>query len=148
MKVPAFLGHVITANAVVSGIGRGGIYCSPNTSCDETAGCHSCGACSTEKPKRRLFCPVADPDAYTVGQCIRISYLALHDLAAAGIVFGIPLFCALAVSLLWHLLFSPTADSPGAIFATLSALATGFLFVYIIERVVRTLFPVTIVTRK
>ena len=148
MKVPAILGHITTANAVVSKIAKNGIYCSPNTSCDEPAECHNCGACTTQKPKRLLFCPIPDPGAYTIGQCLYISYLAIHEAVAAGIVFGLPIFCAVAVSLLWHSYFSTAADSPGAIFATVSSLALGFFFVYMIEKIVRALFPVTIVTKK
>ncbi len=148
MKPPHILGSIKTTNAVVAKIIQKGIYCSPNSSCDEPAECHNCTTCATQKPKRLFFCPVPDPSVYTVGQCIHISYLALHEAVAAGIVFGLPLFCAVTVSLLWHSYFSTTADSPGAIFATVSALALGFFFVYIIEKIVRAMFPVTIVTKK
>jgi positive regulator of sigma E activity len=147
MKIPAILGCIKTGNAVVTKIAERGIYCSLNTSCNERAGCQTCTTCFPQKTKRMLFCPVPDPNTYTIGQCIKISYPALHEVIAAGIVFGLPLLCAVTTALLWQSCFSTTSDSPGAIFATVSALAAGFFFVFIIEKLIRAFFPIIIITK-
>ena len=144
MVLPNFIGSVKSNNAVVSRIAKKGIYVSPNPSCNEPAGCHNCSLCSIKPSKLEFFCSIPNPYDYSEGQCIRIKYFSLTEVVAAVAVFGIPIFCAIVTYIGYSLFFTASTETFGLVLATAVAVGFGFIIVYLIERLTRYIYPVTI----
>lgn len=144
MQVPNYIGSVKSNNAVVSRIAKNGIHVSPNLSCNEPAGCHNCSLCGTKPSKLEFFCSIPNPYDYSEGQCIRIKYFSLTEVVAAVVVFGIPIFCAIVTYTVYSLFIAASTETLGLVLATAVAVVFGFIIVYIIEKLTRYFYPVTI----
>lgn len=145
MKIPSFIGTVKVNNAVISKVKENGIFVSPNTSCDKPAGCHGCSLCTPGKSKIRFFCAVSEPSGYTEGQCVRIQYFSFNEAVAAFVVFGVPIFCALVTYITMSIFLNAGIESSGMVLSTVFAVVAGFIIVYLIDRIVRYLYPVIII---
>ena len=146
MKIPGFIGGVRLNNGVISKVKENGIYVSPNTSCEKPAGCHGCLLCTPSRSKLRFFCSVPKPSDYSEGQCVRIKYFSFNEAVAAGVVFGVPVLCAVVTYILLSAFFYAGTETFGLVLSTAFAVVFGFIMVYLIDKIVRYFYPVTIET--
>ena len=144
MKIPAVIGAVKSNNGVILKVKEKGIYVSPNTSCDKPAGCHGCSLCTPGRSQLKFFCSVPKPADYSEGQCVRIQYFSFNEAVAAGVVFGIPIFCAVVTYIALSIFSNTGAETLGLVLSTTLAVVVGFAIVYLIDRVIRYFYPVTI----
>ncbi len=144
MEIPAFIGTVKLNNAVISKVKENGIYVSPNISCDKPTGCHGCSLCTPGKPNLRFFCSVPEPSDYAEGQCVRIKYFSFNEAVAAVVVFGVPVFCAVVTYIILSVFSNTRTETSGLVLSTAFAVVIGFIFVYLIDRIIRYFYPVTI----
>jgi hypothetical protein len=142
--VPVF-GSIKTSQAVVRRTTARGIFVQPVEECATSVkGCHGCALCQTTRSGHLFFCAVDSPGSFSPGQCVNITWLALNEAFAAAMLFGVPLFFSGAGYFAATLFFSAGVDSPGAILTTCLCLCAGFAAVYCIEKIIRTVFPVTL----
>ena len=146
MKVPHFIGRMKQNNAVVLKTVQKGVYVSVNASCTVNEGCYRCSLCKNDEKKLTFFCPVPNPEQFSKDNCIQIRYFSLNAVFASGIVFGIPVVCPIVAYAAWASLFKTDTESPGAVLASIAALAAGFMIIYIFEKLINFIFPVTIET--
>jgi hypothetical protein len=144
MRIPAFIGTVKSNNGVILKVKEKGIYVSPNTSCEKAAGCHGCSLCTPGRSQLKFFCSVPKSSDYAEGQCVRIHYFSFNEAVAAGVVFGLPVFCAVVTYIALSIFSNTGAETLGLVLSTTLAVVAGFALVYSIDRIIRYFYPVTI----
>lgn len=130
--------------ACIVKITKRGIYISPASSCIKKTGCHSCTACNSDKIKPKFFYATKEKGKFTIGQCIQITYHSFNEAFAAFVVFGIPILSALLVFLFINTTNPDETESGWTVFSAVAAFAGGFFIVYIIEKLSRFFFPISI----
>ncbi len=107
---------------------------------DSTEGCASCGsegcgsAGNRKRTQSKVFVRGDGTSGLSQGQRLRIQRFIPNEALAAGIVFGIPIICAVAALMVVYQLAPAKAESPFGAIVALVCLVGGFGVVAAAER--------------
>jgi len=138
-------GRFITEKAVVTRVDSLGIHVRPESKCN-TAACSTCIQCNKGTFKNPdLLCVADSVTPYTPNQKIKIQRFVINEAIASIILFGIPLLCSM-ISLIILLETCPSeVNSFKTIVIGATVFISSFTVILIIERILRTHFPIRII---
>jgi hypothetical protein len=149
MSFNNIFGQVKTSTAIITDINKKGIYLRPDPSCEKQLACHGCTICS-DPPQSgpKLFYPASGSKTFKLNQIITITHFVPNEVLAAIIVFGIPIICSIATFIILHLVNPATTDSIHAISLIVLAFIFGFIIVFLLDKIIRIMYPITILDKR
>lgn len=140
------IGHIKTGTAIITDVNKKGVYLIADPSCEKQSACHGCTICS-EPPQSRptLFCPNPKQANYKMNQIVTIKRLVPNEALAAVTVFGLPILCALVMFFILYVKNPAAADSLQTILLSISAFISGFIFLFLVDKVIQVVYPITII---
>ena len=145
MALDSIIGQIKTSNAIITEINKNGVFLIADPSCEKKAACHGCTMCSEPPPSGpTLFCPAPGSNQYDKNQIVTIKRFIPNEVLAAVTVFGLPILCALVTFFILYVKDPAAADSLQTIVLSISAFVSGFVVLYLLDKIIQTRYPITI----
>jgi hypothetical protein len=137
-------GDWISEDAIVTDISKDRVVLTPLVDCGGKGGCGKCNLCGPNDKKNSLTYNIRDVEQYSAGDQIRVKRFVVNEAIAAVTVFGFPILFAVLAQLFWHLFIPESADSGRAVLMTLFAGLFGVVAVFIVEQIIKAVYPASI----
>ena len=146
MAINSILGQIKTDTAIITDINTRGVFLIADPSCEKKTACHGCTMCSEPPPSGpTLFCPNRESSDYKKNQIVTVRRFVPNEALAAVTVFGLPIVCALVTFFVLYMRNPAAADSLQTILLSIAAFVSGFVLLFLLDKIIQAIYPITIV---
>jgi hypothetical protein len=128
--------------------GPGRVVVAYNVNCKNEPGCHGCNLCAQKAPAIKLGIKVRDNIVFQAGMPVIVRRFVINDGLSAAVLFGFPILFSFAALFVSWKYFGQSFESGVSVLFSFAACAAGFASAIGFDRLVRRLYPASIVPVK